>query len=65
MLPPGVAPNNSSSSLGVGGSRDDPLLSVLKGCGLQQYFPLFLGEAMDDMGLLRSMASSKADLAAA
>lgn len=67
-LPPGVAvvgqvaaPNQSPRSVSRGSGGEKPLLGILTGCGLQQYYPLFLGEAMDDMGLLRSLASSKAE----
>jgi hypothetical protein len=59
-LPPGVGVGRAAAGARAGGSTN-PLLGVLTGCGLQQYFPLFLGEAMDDMELLRSLASSKAE----
>ena len=43
------------------GKNLSTLLTLLIGCGLQQYYPLFLGEAMADMGLLQSLAAHKAD----
>ena len=54
--PPGVNGNGNGNG---NGNATPPVLALLEEVGLKQYWPLFLAEAMDDLDMLRSMATDK------